>query len=586
MGTVFAFHFLHRSRIVANQVIIAGDHTMSHEAQNYFSPSDVLRILQDRPRRWIIPTLAFTLLACVYAVVRNSTWEASQALIIREEANPEQQRRPGSFVDVNEMKTVQETILELVRSKSVLRNSLAAIGPAKGETVKKGWPTDRDIADLRERIKMTPPNGAEFGKTEVFYLKVRDKDRARAVLMAEEICRQLQHGFQSLRDTKMQSVTDELARAVKMAESDLSVATKQLGGLESKVGVDLAELRMLHVGTTSGSDLRQKLVEIQNEIRVNEADLARHGQLLLVLKSAQKDPGRLLATPNTLLAALPSVNRLKNGLVDAQLATSQLIGTMSLDHPLVRSAKSAEAEISLSLHDEMAVAIKGLEIEKKLTNARLETLRRQLAHDEGRLQRLASLRAEYANLVAMTENRTSLLEAARRNLADARAGRASVNNINLISRIDTPDTGINPIGPSKTVIAGAGMLGGLLVGLGYVFLTTGPLPPNSANAAAMSETYQDDYSDDYQNEPMYPVASYEPGYAREYQAAYEPSYASHAVASTNNVEESLELSESNAIAENRAETEDAATTPDGLSFTGALKKLSRQHFSVVGENIA
>lgn len=538
---------------------------MSNEAHNYFSPNDLLRILQDRPRRWIIPAVAITALACVYALVRSNTWEASQALIIREEANTDQ-RRPGSFADVNEMKTVQETILELVRSKSVLRDALEAIGPPDGVQSESSWPTDRDIAELREKIKLTPPNGAEFGKTEVFYLKVRDNDRTRAVAMAEEVCRQLQHGFQSLRDAKLRSVTDELARAVNMAEGDLTIATRQLGALEGKVGVDLAELRMLHMGTTSGSDLRQKLVEIQNEIRINEADLARHVQLLLVLKSAQKDPGRLLATPNTLLAALPAVNRLKNGLVDSQLETSKLIGTMSLDHPLVQAAKSAEAEISQSLHDEMAVAIKGLEVEVKLTDQRLVALKKQLSHDEARLQRLASLRAEYANLVAMTENRTSLLEAARRNLSDAQAGRASANNISLISRIDTPDTGTNPIGPSKSTIAGAGMLGGLLVGFGIVFLTTGPLPPNSTNAAA--ERFTDDYADDYATESLQEETHYSHSYRPELQS-HEPGYTSLFQ------EESSEQS-----------TPLVAASPDGLSFTGALKKLSREHFSVVGENIA
>ena len=48
----------------------------------------------------------------------------------------------------------------------------------------------------------------------------------------------------------------------------------------------------------------------------------------------------------------------------------------------------------------MAVAIKGLEVEVKLTDGRLAALKKQLASDEARLQRLASLRAEYANLVA------------------------------------------------------------------------------------------------------------------------------------------------------------------------------------------
>lgn len=551
---------------VANQVKIAGDYTMSNSAHNYFSPNDLLRILQDRPRRWIIPTVALTALACVYSVVRSNTWEASQALIIREEANTAQ-RRPGSFADVNEMKTVQETILELVRSKSVLRDTLVAIGPGAGKTAEATWPTERDIAELRERIKMTPPNGAEFGKTEVFYLKVRDKDRGRAVALAEEVCRQLQHGFQSLRDSKLQSVTDELARAVSMAETDLATATKQLGKLEGVVGVDLAELRMLHVGTTSGSDLRQKLVEIQNEIRINDADLARHKQLLVVLKAAQKDPGRLLATPNTLLVALPSVRRLKDGLVDAQLETSKLIGTMSLDHPLVQASKSAEAEISQSLHEEMAVAIKGLEVEVKLTDERLAALKKQLATDEGRLQRLASLRAEYANLVAMTENRTALLETARRNLSDAQAGRASANSVSLISRIDTPDTGINPIGPSKKTIAGAGLLGGLMVGLGIVFLTTGPTPPTSSSVETTTASYSDEYDDTTTQE----TNDYADPYVPAYQPTYVPAYSHNPPVQPTQV----------------AAQADAMTgTSDGLSFTGALKKLSRQHFSVVGENIA
>ena len=42
-------------------------------------------------------------------------------------------RRAGSFADVTEMKTVQETILELARSRGVLRAALVAIGPENGK---------------------------------------------------------------------------------------------------------------------------------------------------------------------------------------------------------------------------------------------------------------------------------------------------------------------------------------------------------------------------------------------------------------------------------------------------------------------
>ena len=38
---------------------------------------------------------------------------------------------------------------------------------------------------------MTPPGGAEFGKTEVFYISVKDKDRDLAISYVSELCRQL-----------------------------------------------------------------------------------------------------------------------------------------------------------------------------------------------------------------------------------------------------------------------------------------------------------------------------------------------------------------------------------------------------------
>ena len=84
---------------------------------------------------------------------------------------------------------------------------------------------------------------------------------------------------------------------------------------------------------------------------------------------------------------------------------------------------------------------------------------------------LAAVRAGYANQVAEAKNRAVLLERAEQNLAEARAARASAKAASLISRIDTPDAGIRPVGPGRIVIALCGVLGGLLAGFGLVFLT-------------------------------------------------------------------------------------------------------------------
>ncbi len=94
----------------------------------------------------------------------------------------------------------------------------------------------------------------------------------------------------------------------------------------------------------------------------------------------------------------------------------------------------------------------------------------QLAKTNERLHNLAAVRAEYANQVAEVKNRSVLLERAQQNLAEARAARASAKAASLISRIDAPDAGIRPIGPSRAVIALCGVLGGLLAGFGVLFL--------------------------------------------------------------------------------------------------------------------
>jgi uncharacterized protein involved in exopolysaccharide biosynthesis len=342
------------------------------------------------------------------------------------------------------------------------------------------WPTDRDIAAVRKNIKLAPPKGAEFGKTEVFYLNVRAEDRARSVALNEAIFRQLQVQFQQLRDAKAQSMISELTKTVHLAKADLDEATAVLASTEDRVGSDLAELRSMQDMASSDSALRRSGEEIRAQLRENAATEKANQELLLVLTKAKEDPGRLVATPNHLLESHPSLRRLKEGLIDSQLRTATLQGTMSADHPRVQTAKQSEEEIGRQLHEELPIARRGVELALRLIADRRALLEEQLAKTDKRLHGLAEVRAEYANQVTETKNRATLLERAEQNLAEARASRASAKAASLISRIDVPDAGIRPIGPGRIVIALCGVVGGLLAGFGLVFLSV-------PTAAAVSE---------------------------------------------------------------------------------------------------
>src|ERR1700730_44793 len=136
---------------------------MTHEPQPAGSLRDLFSLLKAYPLRWLAPARAVAAAATVSALRRPATWEAAQALMVRDEAAGTD--HPGRFRVLDDMKTVQDTIMELVKSRSVLHGALRAVTPAAQSA--DSWTNERNIAKLEAAVKLSPPHGAEFGKTEV-----------------------------------------------------------------------------------------------------------------------------------------------------------------------------------------------------------------------------------------------------------------------------------------------------------------------------------------------------------------------------------------------------------------------------------
>jgi polysaccharide biosynthesis transport protein len=475
---------------------------MNHTTNNSRILNPIVRVLRDHPKRWLVPAVVATALAGVYALVRPATWEAAQALIVRNEATSSQDA-PGRFAQPDEMKTVQETILELVKSRGVLSAALAKVEQPSPQPSPTGRgdearlsptgkgdnaePTAEAIADLRDALKLAPPKGAEFGKTEVFYLKVRDGDRRRAIALADAICSQLETAIENVRDAKAQSMVRELQKAVELAETDLAQSTAKLSTIEREVGNDLGELRLLCESNPGESVLHRTAAEIRTELRQVRAALESNRQLLALLAQAQSEPERLVATPNTLLDSQPALKKLKEGLIEAQLNTAQTLGRMSDVHPLVLAAKESQAEIRNRLHEELANAVRALEVDLRLGADKAATLDGQLASLGARLDVLAARRAPYANQLAQTRKCSEMLDRAQQRLSDARASHATAGTTSLISTIDSPDAGTRPLGPSRAAIVVLGLVGGLLAGFGVVLLTVNPAEGNDRQTQVAAE---------------------------------------------------------------------------------------------------
>jgi polysaccharide biosynthesis transport protein len=431
-------------------------------------------------RLWGASTLLFCLLAVLYcSTFKTDTWVASQGLIVRDEANGAVMRL-GRFQSQTEMKAAQETILEMAKNAQVVGEALRSAGAPEGWLAKVGaaakdeaWPRQRDIATFAEEsIGVHAPQGAEFGTTEVIYLDVKEASPERAIVIIQALCQALDGRLREVRRARADGVIAELEHANRMAHAELIRATDRLAEMEREAGTDLADLRSMTDTAGGGSNSRLSLESVRTERRAAET---QHKQLqsdLELLSQSVREPERMWTAPASVLNTHPGLKRLREGLVDTQLQTSQLRGRFTDSHPLVEAAITAETEIRQQFLRELAQAVEGVRRDLENSQARLDLLAAQEHATEQRLAGLARIRALYGNVLNDVRTWTTMVQDSERELAEARASRDAATSTSLLTKIDQPVLGDKPIGPGRETIIVAGGMAGLFLGLGIVFLLT------------------------------------------------------------------------------------------------------------------
>ena len=439
------------------------------------TPQELLKLAGDHRKLLIWSALLGAMVALAATIVVPRNWSSHQGLLIRSDAAGYADQRLGKFTDLAEMKTVQETLLELSKSQTVIRAALTQVGPRKA--TKKPWPSERDVVDFRDQIIFSPPGGAEFGKTEVFYLGVLSPDRNRAAMLVDALTGQLEQRLRSLRDQRATSMVQEVERSVTNAQGELDARAKRLSAFEQRVGADLVELRHLTSPSGGQSEIAQRALAIENERRQSEERTRRNRALLAELSAASDDPIALTATPDTLLTAQPGLRRLKQGLIEAQLSVARIGGARTANHPFVQSARLSQQKILDELNQQLPTIIASVELDLEVSAAQEAALSEQLQQLRDRSAQIAGLRTEYAELTAEVDGQTAVLRAALKQLADAEAHQAAAKTTSLLERIDAIETSVRPVGPSRKAVVGAGCLGALLLSASWIVLRHGPVSP-------------------------------------------------------------------------------------------------------------
>lgn len=419
--------------------------------------------------------LVFGLIGVSYSMVTKDIYSARQSLVVRDEATRSVDRL-GRFASQSELKAAQETLLEMARNREVVAAALRQIGPPDGG-IDDQWPTLATVdSTIKKSVNLLAPQGAEFGNTEVVYLEVKAGQRDRAVQFCHAIYDNLTKHLRDVRRVRADSVIIELTHARDMAKANLIEVTKRMLVVEVKFGADLAELRSLSDTNAGISSIHRTLALTSEQHQAAELELDKLKSVHALLVAGSKDPQKLLISGGDLLSTQPSLQRLKDGLIDAQLRASQLSGIYTLENPKRRAAIATEREIRDRIVQEALSATESMKPMLELQAAQVAKLTRKFDSLSSKLEMLAEARTSYAEIESELKQRTDQLAHAEQRLADAQASRSAALTTSLIAELGPPQVSEKPVGPGTPTMTLGAMMAGLIFGLGAVFLIApGPI---------------------------------------------------------------------------------------------------------------
>lgn len=443
---------------------------------------------------WIVSTVAFCGLGLTYAVLfKKDYWVASQALIVRDEATGAVMRL-GRFESQSQMKAAQETVLEMARNPQVVAAALQEVGrPASffGFFQNTEPPTKSEIEDFAKNfVSVRAPRGSELGTTEVIYLDVKQDSQQRAIQLTSAICDALEKQLKFVRVERAVGVIAELEAAKSVCEAGLAHATTELQNVEVEAGSDLPDLRGLTESSAGGTN-RFLLDMVRDELRKTDLKIKTITPDVQLARAALENSDLLLQAADVLSESHPVVANIRRSLSETMVKTATLEGRYTQSHPLVMNSRSAEAALQQNIRDELRRIVDGYEAALANTQQKIRALNAQEQELGQRLNRLAELRGKYSNLTAEVKSRGEKLSQIRNELTETVAARDAAQAASLLTRLDSPVLGEKPVGPGRTTIVGGATVGGLMFGLGVVFLLV-PLdgaktPPNSSQGISYSE---------------------------------------------------------------------------------------------------
>ena len=437
--------------------------------------------------RWRIAACvaSFVGLAACVAMITPWTWRASMTVWLVPQTI--EQHQQGEFnYDADRQLSVQlENFRQVALSDEVLGEILkqaAKLAPRRiaGKT--------ESVRSLRQQIDIRAPKGAEFGKSEIFQVRVIDRDPDRALAVAETFRDVSQKRYKELYLQKAESLTNQAREAADGARAASSAAQRELRRFELKAGSDLHDLRVLAGRQSADVLLKKALVSVQDERQKIEGAVRERQKRLAALQQAVAGmtDATLTAMPTHLFAENDFLQPARTQVTNLTARLATLESRFTRQYPEVQAVRRELADARRRFRRALTSFMSSLDADLAARGERLTYLIKQEREGRERLERLERMRTAYTSSADAVERSLQHLRVTERRLAEAAELQARSRRARLLIFVDPPKVEDQPVSPKRRnhVLAGLGL--GLVAGVGLAMVSrhsseVGDTPPMDAD---------------------------------------------------------------------------------------------------------
>ena len=430
----------------------------------------------------IVPAIIGLVLATFYAfLIMPEQWTARQSFLIRDDLSGSA-FKPGRFDSEESRKSAQETILEIARRPLVVRSVLKKLGP-ESFMVGSNWISDELIEDTQEVINISAPNGAEFGKTDAIVLTAsassRDRTRKFIEILSEEIISQTNR-VRAMRFESMEMETDLAYKAAIQARDE---AIDRLNDLDQQLGSDFGFLSIKGSQTAGVDAIKSEILQKQDELEKSEA-------ILGALQQAFNNPETASQLPSEVLVAQPTLEKTMSKLLDLLEELHVAKGRFADKHARVRGIEKSIEFAQQQLYDSLTGEMAGVQAGIGLKKRQIARLNDRIEKIKARLIRFSKSRSKHLALSTQVKQLSETANTAKSAWSEIQSRTKAARMVGLLTPTDVAQVNSRPDGIGKKYAMLAGLIAGLMIGVGLIFAIAPPMKtlPTDPSASATAST--------------------------------------------------------------------------------------------------